>query len=295
MKKLIAILLAVCLLTGCQLASTEQKESELEDKLVGVFVTFDHLDLPFDIEGYLNDNVGSISDGAELVVEEGEARAYQGKLFAEVGERGWEFPGYDGIILGQMWNEDHWVGFTTEGIQDIKTHVIGTETHDGIEEEGTIYVDASLEEFIYYVNPVFMTADGEYYATQGDSFSSGNSGVGGMSMSINCEIKETVGDVENVYSAKYTVGIEGVTLADRVVLVEMSSDHAELARTEYAPDAMPESVTPADGAAYLIVEEYAGGTVTRRLFQPGDEHINVYYQGHAVYCLPSFTTINWNN
>lgn len=293
MKKLIAILLAICLLTGCQLASTEQKESELEDKLVGVFVTFDHLDLPFDIEGYLSDNVGSLTDGAEIVVEEGEARAYKGRLFAEVGERGWEFPGHDGIILGQMWNEDHWVGFTTEGIQDIKTRVSRTDTLDAIEEEGTIYVSSDIKDFIYYVNPVFMTPEGEYYATQGDSFSSGNTGVGGMSMSVNCEIRETVNDVENVYSAKYTVAIEGVTLADRVVLVQMSADHQELSRAEYTPDAMPESVTPAEGTAYLIVEEYAGEEVTRTLCQPGDEHINVYYQADKVYCLPSYTVIEW--
>lgn len=295
MRRLIAIFLAVCLLTGCQLASTEQKESRLEDKLVGVFVTFDHLDLAFDMQGYLNDNAHSISDGGEIVVDEGEAMAYEGKLFAEVGERGWEFPGYDGIILGQMWNEDHWVGFTTEGIQDIKSRVSRNETLDAIEEEGTIYVDAGLEDFIYYVNPVYMTPEGEYYATQGDSFSSGNTGVGGMSMSINCESKETVDDVENVYSAKYTVGIQGVTLADRVVLVQMSAEHKELERTEYAPEAMPESVTPADGAAYLIVEEYAGEEVTRTLCQPEDEHINVFYQTDKVYCLPSYTVINWNN
>lgn len=293
MKKLIAILLAVCLLTGCRLASTEQKESPHEDKLVGVFVTFDHLDLPFDMEGYLNDNAHAISDGGEIVVEEGEAMAYEGKLFAEVGERGWEFPGHDGIILGQMWNGDHWVGFTTEGIQDIKSRVSRTDTLDAIEEEGTIYVDAGLEEFIYYVNPVFMTPNGEYYATQGDSFSSGNTGVGGMSMSVNCEIRETVDDVENVYSAKYTARVEGVTLADRVVLVQMSADHQELTRAEYTPDAMPESVKIVEGAGYLIVEEYAGDEVTRTLCQPGDEHINVYYQTDKVYCLPNFTTIDW--
>lgn len=293
MKKLIALLLAVCLLAGCQLATNEKKENQMEDKLVGIFVTFDYLDLPFDIEGYLNDNIGSISDGEEIVVEEGEARAYQGKLYAEVGERGWEFPGYDGIILGQMWNEDHWVGFTTEGIQDIKSRVSRTDTLDAIEEEGTIYVDADLEEFVFYVNPVFMTPEGEYYATQGDSFHSGNTGVGGMSMSVNCEIRETVDDVETVYSAKYTAGIEGVTLADRVVLVQMSADHQELARAEYAPNAMPESLAVVDGAAYLIVEEYAGEEITRTLCQPGDEHINVYYQTDKVYCLPSFTVIDW--
>ena len=58
MKKLIALLLALCMLTGCRLASEEKKEDRLQDKLVGVLVTFEPLDLDFDIEGYLRDNPG---------------------------------------------------------------------------------------------------------------------------------------------------------------------------------------------------------------------------------------------
>jgi len=295
MKKLIALLLAVMLLAGCQLASEEKKEDRLQDKLVGVFVTFDDLDLPFDMEGYLNDHIDELADGGEIVVDEGEAVPYEGRLFAQVGERGWEFPGYEGIIMGQMWDEDHWSGFTTEGIQDIRTHVTSTETLDGIEEEGTIYVDEDTEDFIYYVNPVFMTPDGSYYATQGNCFSGEGSAIDGMSMSVNSEIRETIDDVETVYSADYTVRIEGVKLAQRVVLIHMSEDHRELARAEYTPDDMPESVTPAEGAAYLIVEEYRGSQIARTLCQPGDDHINVYRRTDKTYCLPSFTEIQWNH
>lgn len=293
MKKLIAILLVVCLLSGCQLASEEKNEDRLQDKLVGVFVTFDSLNLPFDMEGYLNDNAGKLKDGGTVVVEEGEAMAYEGKLFAEVSEDGWSFPGYDGIIMGQMWNEEYWVSFTTEGFCDVKTHFTETETLDGIEEEGTIYAPKDTKDFIFYSNPVYMTPDGKYYAVQGNAFSSGNTGIHGMSQHVSCEIKETTNGVENTYSAKFSTHIEGIVLADRVVLVEMSADHAELARAEYIPGQMPESITPADGTAYIIVEEIAGEEVTRTLYQPGDENIQVFYQADAVYCLPQFTTINW--
>ena len=53
MKKLIALILAVCMLAGCQLASEEKTEVPYQDKLVGVFVTFEPMDLGFDIEGWI--------------------------------------------------------------------------------------------------------------------------------------------------------------------------------------------------------------------------------------------------
>lgn len=293
MKKLIAILLVVCLLSGCQLASEEKNESQLQDKLVGVFVTFEYLDLGFDMEGYLNDHPGELTDGGELVIGPGEGTEYEGRLYAEVGEEGWSFPGYDGILMGQMWDADHWFGFSTEGFCDMKTHFTETETLDGIEEEGTVYVPKDLQDFIFYSNPVYMTPDGKYYAVQGNGFSSGNAGVYGMSQHISGEITETENGVESTYSAKFTTRIEGITLADLVVLVEMSADHAELARTECVPGQMPESITPADGTAYIIVEEIAGEEATRTLYQSGDENIQVFYQSGAVYCLPQFTTIDW--
>ena len=68
MKKLIALILAVCMLAGCQLASEEKKEDPHQDKLVGVFVTFEPMELGFDIEGWIEDN--GITDGAEISMEE---------------------------------------------------------------------------------------------------------------------------------------------------------------------------------------------------------------------------------
>lgn len=286
MKKLIALLLAVCMLAGCQLASGEKNEDPMQDKLVGVFITFERLDLPFDMEGYLRDN-GIPEDGIVL-----DGSGYEGRLWAKVTEEGWSFPGYDGIIMGQMWNEDHWMGFSTEGIQDIKTHVTGTETLDGVAEEGTIYI-SSGKEVLFCTNPVYMTPEGTYYALQGDSFQSSLES-GSMSQSIRDEKTWTTDGETYTYSAEYRTTIQGVKLADRVMLVQMSADHQELDRAEYAPDAMRGSLTIVDGAAYLIVEEWAGEEVTRTIFQPGDDHINVFYQTEQIYCLPSFTEINWN-
>ena len=293
MKRIITWILAVLMLSGCQLASEEKREDQLQDKLVGVFVTFEHLDLEFDMEGYLNDNIDRIADGEEIVLEPGEGMEYEEKLWAAVTEEGWSFPGIDGLIMGQMWKEDHWAGFSTEGFSGMKTAVEQTETLDSIAEEGTIYVPFDTDSFIFYSNPVYMTPDGAYYAQQGSGFSGDGMAIGGMSQSVKCEIKETLDGVEKGYSAEYTVRIEGVVLAEKVVLVQMSADHTELDRAEYLPGELPESVTPAADAAYIIVEEYTGGKVTRTLCQPGDEPIRVFYQGEQIYCLPDFMQVDW--
>ena len=292
MKKLIAVILAVCLLSGCQLASGETKESPIQYKLVGVFVTFEHLDLEFDMEGYLNDNIDRIADGEEIVIGPGEGMEYEERLWAEVGERGLSFPGYEGLVMGQIWQEDHWVGFSTEGFCEHKTHVDRTDTLDGITEEGTVYVPFGTEVMLCS-NPIYMTADGKYYAVRGDSFHS-TIDSGSMSQSVKDEKKWTADETEFTYSAEFTTTVEGVRLADRVVVVQMSADHQELARAEYVPGEMPASITPEPGTAYLITEEYRGGEVTRTLCQPGDDPIQVFYQSEQIYCLPQFTEILWN-
>lgn len=293
MKKLIAILLALVMLTGCSLATdrTFEDDSGMEDKLVGVFVTFDGLELDFDIEGYLNDHPGVLK-GGEVTLEQGAGNAYLERLWAEPAEQGFRFPGVTGIYLCQMWEEDHWVGFSTEGFSNVETYVNRTETVDGIEETGTVCVPADTEDFIFYCNPVYMTPEGNYYALQGDSFHT-SAGVGSMSTSLDQTLTWTEGEKETTYSAGYTVKIEGVAVADRVVLIHMSDDHRELSREEYTPDTLPESVEPAAGAAYLLVEQWNVEQVQRTLNQPGDDPIRVYYQSENNWCLPRFAHVNW--
>ena len=103
MKKLIALILAVCMLAGCQLAREEKNEDRLQDKLAGVFVTFERLDLDFDIEGWLSDNPGALKDG-EVTLEPGEGMAYQEKLSVTLSDEGWVVPGHEGISVGRYWN-----------------------------------------------------------------------------------------------------------------------------------------------------------------------------------------------
>jgi hypothetical protein len=109
--KIVAICLAALLLSmlpGCQLAREDAGTNASEDRLIGVFLTTEYLDL-FDFEGYLNDNIGSLSGGD--IKLDGTTEEYQGKLYAELSPRTltntetgeevvtkeYVFPGFEGI------------------------------------------------------------------------------------------------------------------------------------------------------------------------------------------------------
>ena len=289
MKKLIALILAVCMLAGCQLASEEKTEDPYQDKLVGVFVTFEPMELGFDIEGWIEDN--GITDGAEISMEE--SLQYQEKLPVTLSDEGWVIPGHEGISVGRYWNGEYWTGFSGEGICEMNSNIAAGDDGDNIKVEGTVYFPEDAEVMLC-TNPVYQTPEGEFYVVQGQSFHS-NVGTGSMSQSVRDEKNWTENGTSYTFCAEFETTVQGVELAEKVVLVWMTADHAEVSRAEYDPNALPESVTPAEGVAYLIVEEIAGENITRTIYQPEDEQITVYYQGEQPWCMPKFTELLWAN
>ena len=288
MKKLFALILAVLMLAGCQLASEEKREDTTQDRLMGVFITFERLDLDFDIEGWLDDN--GLSGDEEIDMAEG--LAYQEKLPVTIGDNGWVVPGHEGLSIGRYWNGEYWTGFSGEGICELNSNIAAGDDGDTIHCEGTVCFPMDSE-VVLCANPVFQTPEGEFYVVQGNSFQS-NLQTGSMSQSIKDEKTWTENGVSRTFCAEFTTTVQGVELAERVVLVWMDADYRELSRQEYAVEELPESVTPAEGAVYLIVEEHADGNVNTSFCQRGDEQLSVYYQSEHPWCLPKFVTIEWS-
>ena len=289
MKKLIALLLAVCLLSGCQLATEKKREDHIQHRLVGVFITFERLDLEFDIEGWLRDNPGALN-GEEITLEPGEGLEYAQRLPVTASEEGWVVPGHEGLSMGRLVMEDYETTFVSEGVSEVNSHIITGDDGDSVEVEGTVYLPAGSQ-VLFCSNPVYQTAGGEYYVVQGDTFQSSLE-TGAMSQSIQDARTQTVDGESRTDSAKFTTTVDGVTISEKVVLIRMSAEHTELGRAEYIPGQLPDSIE-VDGA-YLIVEEIAGETVSRKLYQPGDEQLCVYYKGEQPWCLPDFTEIQWS-
>ena len=287
MKKLIALILAVCMLAGCQLASEEKTEDPYQGKLVGVFVTFEPMELGFDIEGWIEDN--GITDGAEISMEE--SLQYQEKRPVTLSDEGWVVPGYEGISVGRYWNGEYWTGFSGEGICQMNSNIAAGDDGDNIKVEGTVYFPADAEVMLC-TNPVYQTPEGEFYVVQGQSFHS-NVGTGSMSQSVRDEKNWTENGTSHTFCAEFKTIVQGVELAEKVVLVWMGKDNGELSRAEYIPGELPEEIqSPAD-AAYLIVEQINGDTIQRSLYQPDDASATVYYQGEQPWCLPDMAQIHW--
>ena len=78
--KVLALLLALCLLSGCSLARPEAEEGNgiSQDMMIGFFITLEYLDL-FDFEGYLEDNLNTVVNGGGEISPE-DSEKYGGRL-----------------------------------------------------------------------------------------------------------------------------------------------------------------------------------------------------------------------
>lgn len=308
MKKLLAMLLTVCLvLTGCQLATEETSKDGVvsSDRLVGVVVTTEHLDL-FDVEAYLQDNLDDVMDG-----EIGDTSAYQGRIYAQaVVEKSttedgvpctttyYNFDQIDGIQMlyyeANTIREDGSVlaysftnGYTSEGF--------GALSFGGDVNEGTIYVPNDTAEVCIYVNPVYQDAEGRLYLVAGTGLSTDYIEGSSMSQTTSEEYTETIDGEETIYKREFKITVEGIQVPEKVVIYQMSGENQILDRQEYVPGELPEELTPADGCAYILVEEYAGDEVTRELLEPGNSTstIAVSMRSEKMYCTADFCEIHW--
>lgn len=276
------------LLSGCTLADPE--DGTAEDRLVGLYVTTEYLDL-FDIEGYLNDNLGSGFSGGEIT---GDTAAYQGRMYAEVsgpdghGRRDYTFP-VDGVSCFSITDPETGAGHTvtSPGLEG---------THYGVTDEGesleaTIRLDARKGNAAFF-NPVYQTADGQVYLTAGtgvsvsDETSANALPRGSFSHGMSVTTKTTGSDGETVtetFSIDLTV--EFWTAPDKIAVTQMSEDGAVLHRAEFAGDSPPVTLARAQGAAYFIVEEFRAGQETVRTLEEGDaEYLWFTTAGEGAFC-----------
>ena len=68
LKVIFCTMMSAILLAGCQLAKEEAELQQERDKLIGVYMTTDYVDT-FDFERYMEENIGDIMNGGEVVVE----------------------------------------------------------------------------------------------------------------------------------------------------------------------------------------------------------------------------------
>ena len=310
----LCLLSIICSVCGCRLAK-EESESAGENRLIGMFITTEYLDL-FDFEGDMNAHLGSTDMGGELL--DGENNQYNGRLYAatseplpedetagkETGPSDYVFEGVDGIRYFVVSKTDssgsYHASFSDPGIGDGHTSINVTDDGESFVLEGTIFVLPAAAGRTFSFNPVYQDAAGNVYVTTGSSgMSSGVSTEGtAFSQSYKESHTETDNGKETTSEISITITVSVKNTPDKLVILQMDEDHFVIARDEYAPGTVPESINPKSGVAYIISESHStdaeGKTqVTRAMHGRDAEYIRSYHDRGDGILIAQDTKINW--
>ncbi len=313
-KKIIAVLCILLLntLSGCQLAKVNVGTSLYEDSMVGIFVTTEYLDL-FDMEGYLNDNIKNFKGGNIFVGAD--AKKNMGRIYATLSERiltneetgetstteEYVFP-IEGIsyftatVLPMSGRSSYHTSISDPAISDGHTSF----GNDSTALEGTIYTSISEKALTFYFNPVYQSTDGRVYLTAGTGMTAPMDGEGtemSQSMDATTTVTENGKAVTKSFSVKLSVS--SMFAPEKIVILQMDTDNKVASCSEYAPDALPKSITPEQRTAYIIVETHkknAEGTtiVSRNIYGHDMKSIETFSARSDGICVKQWVQIQWH-
>lgn len=281
-----------------------------KDRLVGVFITKEHLDL-FDAESYFRDHTDQLLAGGQINGWEQD----QGRLYATLvstphtGEtrprQEYVFEGVEGIryFFARYTDEagSYYGSSGDEAISDGNTALLSTDKGDSITLEGTVYVSAAAGPAAFYYNPVYQTAQGDVYTVTGSGMSCGGELSSGMSGSH--EIKEestsAVDDETSTAASRVKITVCYMDTPESVAVIQFDQDNRVLSREEYPCGELPESLRVKPGTEYLVTEtnlkDGSGEKIlARELYQPGEESFYAFYCRDDGICVKQSCGIDWN-
>ena len=308
-KSMICIVLVCCLLlTGCQLAKPETTHSTQEDRMIGVLITREYLDL-FDAESYFNDHVHEILKGGEISPEEQEQ--YRGRVYATLQDRiltneDGEESSHPEFVFEGVEGYYHFVARMGEGDQEYvstmgdasissgQVHLSYSDTGEDVTFSGTLYVSTGAGTTTHYINPVYQDAEGNVYATTGNGMSA-DFNAEGMRHSTTFETTTTYleDDVTKEYHFHYEIAVEAMTPPTEVRLLQMNEDHEVISQEVYKPDTMPTDLQVSTETAYVIAELVKGDTVTRQLLDRTQDCLTTYRERKDHICEEQMTFLHW--
>ena len=254
---ILAAVFLIALLDGGAVQSAADKEEE--GTLIGAFVSEEDLDID-DLE----------------VTATGKIQWKRGRLYAEKWEKSWRFPDLPdgGGIFSVLPMESEDANGETEspllnsdfpeivyigslGKADGRSNVNrenGVSTTD-IDLSGEVYACGDRQ-VIFKLYPIYQTSDGRIYLTRGNSM--GMSGADGVSVThtLTSDKTETIGGKSERVKVRVAITAVSRPTPTKFTVAHMDENDDLLKLEEFAPDALPESITAADGAAYLIGTSY---------------------------------------
>lgn len=317
-RKLFAIIIALLViftLSGCQLAREDGAANKGMDRLIGVYVSYDHVDL-FDLEDYINDNLNF--SGGEIK-SEGETKKYEGRMYAtqkdeiiasSQGEKytntHFVFEELSGIgmfaptVVDPLLEDRTYISASGDGFTDTKFHVKSGDNEDGIELSGTLYISSGAMSDAIYINPVYQSEDGKVYLMSGQGFSATSDNGGGGVYSQKLEDKITIKEngKSKSYSSIIEVSIATMNPTINVSILEMDKDSNIVKKSDYNPDNVPGELKTESGTEYIIVESTKEAfnkeiKIERMLFSKNDDMLWFFKKNNDKVFIKAYTTILW--
>lgn len=270
MKKLIVILLVLCLLSGCSLAVQGSRGA---DVLTGLFVTVSR-----NGETVWNGETA----GTDLLLAGQKLRA--GRM--EGNPVVYEMP--EGCGLSCFSYNVDGEGYRNNTVSPEID--VTLEFHAGTESpyrmDAVVYGTGDPD-LILTCYQVYQTPDGDVYALSDDPAGFAADMVGSVWYA---QEERTDGR-----GCAVSLTIEKVVLPETYVILEMDESHQIRNRAEFTPGELPEIYTPGADTAYIILEARAGEDTARFAYGPGDAsaEMDTYYPGAYGLCIRGYTTIDW--
>ena len=247
---ILAAVFLVAFLDGNAVQSAAEEEEE--GTLIGAFVSEEDLDID-DLE----------------VTATGKIQWKQGRLYAEKWEKSWRFPnlpdggGFYSALRTET--EGELAGSTTP--QHVSFGALGAPLGKaGIDDDNgvrTTDIDLSGEVYacgdrqvIFKLYPIYQTSDGRIYLTRGNSMGMSGSDGASITHTLTSDKTETIGGKSERVKVRVAITAVSRPTPTKFTVAHMDENDDLLKIEEFAPDALPESITAADGAAYLIGTSY---------------------------------------
>jgi len=302
---IVAILLST-LLTGCQLALSEAGSDPAPDRMIGVLITTEPLDM-MDSE-YTEPVTVQLTNADLRKLEQGDfttlrfpERHYDAKLITEEdGRQVWSFDHLGGwtLMAPTMRDEngEYVSAGSSDGLCDVKTHIKSADESEELLLSGTLYRVIDGDDIIFEVNPVYQTSDGSVYAVpgRGCSFQSDISSEG-INFTQTLDEEHSLNGITE--RTEISVSFGQMYRPESIILLHMDQHGEVISRETYLPGQLPETVAPTEGASFLLVETVKrdqGGKelITAEIYDQTDISFSTFH-AEGMICSTQTTSIEW--
>lgn len=271
-KKILLLLipvLALCFAFGAAgvLKIDSRAENKAPDKLVGIFITSEHLDMP----------------------------AGEDRIYAD----GTEFNGLEGIRCFFTLQEDgegsYYATTADVSASDRRVNYISSDSGERVEQELTLYMQRRPGTWTLFMNPVHQSGDGAIYVQTGQGMSCPSDTAGETaSTSLSEDSSITDGRETKTAGSSVKVNVKVIDSPESVRILEFDSENALISEQSFDTDDVPESINPDRETAYIIVESLlTGESIQRGLYQQTDEYLETFSGADNGLLIKRQTEINW--